>query len=126
MVARALTISITVAVAFAAATGCEKTNDENIDKWTHTQKGPGKLRKAMADEELDVNLSAHAAANLIKMGQDPDVRNALEKMSPGRRTQLIGALAPRLWDLARVPNESDLPNSQQIAAKDALVNARKY
>ncbi len=126
MGARALTISITVAVAFAAATGCEKTNDENIDKWTHTQKGPGKLRKAMADEDLEVNLSAHAAANLIKMGQDADVRNALEKMSPGRRTQLIGALAPRLWDLARVSNETDLPNAQQITAKDALVNARKY
>ena len=122
MVARALTIA--VALLFAA--GCEKTNHENIDKWTRTQKGPGKLKKAVTDEGLDADLSAHAAANLIKMQQDNVVRESLEKMSPGRRQQLLAKLAPRLWDLARIENEASLPNAQQIVAKDALINARKY
>lgn len=122
MVARVLTIA--VALLFAAA--CEKTNHENIDKWSGTQKGPGKLKKALADEDLDPDLSAHAAANLIKRQQDNDVRDALEKMSPGRRQQVIGKLAPRLWELARVEGENTLPNAQQIIAKDALINARKY
>lgn len=121
MVARALTI----AVALFLAAGCEKTNDENIDKWTRTQKGPGKLKKAMIDEDLDADLSAHAAANLIKMQQDNEVRAALEKMSPARRTQVIGKLAPRLWDIARIENDKNLPNAQQIIAKDALISTRK-
>jgi HEAT repeat protein len=122
MVARVLTIA--VALLFAAA--CEKTNHENIDKWSGTQKGPGKLKKALADEDLDPDLSAHAAANLIKRQQDNDVREALDKMSPGRRQQVLAKLAPRLWDLARIENENMLPNAQQIVAKDALIFARKY
>ncbi|MDQ3334593.1 MAG: hypothetical protein M4D80_05500 [Myxococcota bacterium] len=122
MVARVLTIA--VALLFASA--CEKTNHENIDKWTRTSKGPGKLKKAIADEDLDADLSAHAAANLVKMQQDNDVREALEKMTPGRRQQVLGKLAPRLWDLARVEGENTLPNAQQIVAKDALISARKY
>jgi hypothetical protein len=122
MLARVLTIA--VALLFAA--GCEKTNHENIDKWTRTSKGPGKLKQAMADEGLDADLSAHAAANLVKMQQDNEVRDALEKMSPGRRQQVLAKLAPRLWDLARVEGENTLPNAQQIVAKDALISARKH
>lgn len=122
MVARALTIA--VALVFAA--GCEKTNHENIDKWTRTQKGPGKLKKAVSDEDLDADLSAHAAANLIRMQQDNEVRGAIERMSPGRRQQVLAKLAPRLWDLARIESEASLPNAQQIVAKDALITARKY
>jgi hypothetical protein len=122
MVARALTI----AVALLLAAGCEKTNHESIDKWPRTQKGPGKLKKALADEDLDPDLSAHAAANLVKMQQDNDVRAALDQMSPGRRQQVIGKLAPRLWDIARVEGEATLPNANQIVAKDALITARKY
>jgi len=120
MVARALLIALLFLVA------CEKTDHDSIDKWTHTQKGPGKLRKAVTNEDLDPDLSAHAAANMIKMGQDSDVRGMLETMSPGRRTAVIGKLAPRLWDIARVPDENSLPNAQQIIAKDALITARKF
>src|SRR5512139_3719476 len=122
MVARVLTIAIALLL-FAA---CEKTNHENIDKWTRTAKGPGKLKKALADEDLDADLSAHAAANLVKMQHDAEVRTALESMSPGRRTQVVGKLAPRLWDIARIENENALPGAQQIVAKDALINTRRY
>ena len=58
MIARLVLIALLVA-------GCEKTNHDNIDKWTHTEKGPGKLKKAFADESIDAELSAHAGANLI-------------------------------------------------------------
>ena len=122
MVARVLTIA--VALLFAA--GCEKTSHENIDKWTRTSKGPGKLRKAIADEDLDADLSAHAAANLVKMQQEPDVKAALDKMSPGRLQQVLAKLSPRLWDLARIEQENAIPNAQQIVAKDALITLRKY
>ncbi|MDQ3369949.1 MAG: hypothetical protein M3680_31405 [Myxococcota bacterium] len=122
MLVRALTITVAWMVLCSA---CDKADHENIDKWTRTQKGPGKLKKALADEDLDPDLSAHAGANLVKMTQDNEVRAALERMSPGRRTQVISKLAPRLWDIARIESENNLPNPPQIMAKDALVSLRK-
>ena len=113
-------------VVFVFATGCEKTNHENIDKWMKTEKGPGKLKKAVADEGLDADLSAHAAANLVRINAEPDLRAAIEHMSEARQVALIGKLAPRLWDLARVEREDALPGPQQINAKDMLVFLRKH
>jgi len=108
------------------SSGCEKTDHENIDKWSHTGKGPAKLQKAVADETLDGDLSAHAAANLIKRGDDRDVYSVLEAMAPGRRSAVIAKLAPRLWEIARVENDKDLPGAPQVMAKDALVRIRKW
>src|SRR3954466_12433900 len=113
-------------IALVALTACEKTNHENIDKWTHTQKGPGKLKKAFTDESIDADLAAHAGANMIRMGNDPDVREGLEQMSSARRVAVIEKLAPRLWDVARIEKEDDLPGAPQITAKDALIGIRKY
>lgn len=105
---------------------CDKTDHGNLDKWTHTQKGAGKLKKAFADETIDADLSAHAGANLVKLGMDPDVRSRLDQMSPNRRVAVIAKLAPRLWQLARVEGELKLPAPPQVVAKDALVTLRKY
>lgn len=125
MVMRVLLIAV-VTLLLGTAGGCEKTNHENIDKWTRTERGPGKLAKALRDEGIDADLSAHAAANMIRMGADADVRTAMEQMSPPRRGQVIGKLAPRLWDLARIEKEDALPASSQIVAKDALVALRRH
>lgn len=121
MIPRALLI-----VSLVLGIGCEKTNHENIDKWTRTEKGPGKLEKALKDEGLDADLSAHAAANMIRMGNDPGVRAAFDAMSEPRRIAVLQKLAPRLWDLARIDKEDALPASQQIVAKDSLINLRKH
>ncbi|MEO8703554.1 MAG: hypothetical protein ABI867_26130 [Kofleriaceae bacterium] len=124
MFARLLTMSITLCFLFA----CEKTDHDSIDKWPRTEKGPGKLVKAVSDEGIDADLSAHAAANLIKppLSQENEVRDALERMTPGRRSMVLGKLAPRLWEIARVESEKKLPLAPQIAAKDALVMIRKF
>ncbi len=124
MIARVLLIAMVTSVLGLA--GCEKTNHESIDKWTGTQKGPGKLKKALADEGLDPDLSAHAGVNMVRMGNDPEVREVFEAMSPARRVQVIDKLAPRLWDVARIEKEEDLPAPPQIVAKDALISLRKY
>ena len=113
-------------LAALAAAGCDKVTDENLDKWTHTEKGPDKLKRAFSDESIDPELAAHAGANMVKKGMEGDVRSALDTMSAGRRTQVVGKLAPKLWDLARVEREDVLPNSGQIASKDMLVVLRKY
>ncbi len=123
MFTRVLLIAV---VSLGLSTGCEKTNHENIDKWTRTSKGPGKLEKAVRDEGLDPDLSAHAAANMIRMGKDPEVRAAFDEMSQPRRVQVIAKLAPRMWDLARIDREDALPGGSQIIAKDALIFMRKH
>src|SRR5690349_2965935 len=119
MIARLVLIALLVA-------GCEKTNHDNIDKWTHTEKGPGKLKKALANESIDADLSAHAGANLIKMGKDPDVKQIFDQMGSARRQAVIGKLAPRLWEIARVEGDMQMPRPIQVAAKDALISVRKY
>jgi hypothetical protein len=121
MIPRALLI-----LSLVLGVGCEKVDHENIDKWTRTEKGPGKLEKALKDDGLDPDLSAHAAANMIRMGNDPAVRTAFDQMPEARRLAVLQKLAPRLWDLARIEKEDALPASQQIVAKDALINLRKH
>jgi hypothetical protein len=115
-----------IAIALLLLASCEKPSHENIDKWTHTEKGTSKLQKAFADEALDVDLTAHAGANLIKKGMDREVRTALDQMSPGRRSQVVAKLGPRLWELARIENEMQMPSPAQVSAKDALVQLRKF
>lgn len=125
MFARVLVIA-TLAGMVALGLGCEEVDHDNIEKWSRTAKGPTKLRKALNDEAIDADLSAHAAATLIKQGEDLDVYGAFEAMVPARRTEVIARLAPRLWDIARIEAEKDLPRSPQIVAKDALVRVRKW
>ncbi|MEO6771662.1 MAG: hypothetical protein ABI467_01405 [Kofleriaceae bacterium] len=122
MFVRALLIAIVCLTGFGA---CDKPSHENIEKWANTEKGTGKLESAFKNENLDPDLSAHAASVLIKLGLDPDVRSGLEQMSPNRRTTVVQQLAPRLWELARIEGDMQLPNPTQVRAKDALVLVRK-
>jgi hypothetical protein len=121
MFARVLLLA--AAVTFA---GCDKPDHDNIEKWSHTQKGPDKLKAALANDALEPELSAHAAAVMFRRGDERDVRAAFEAMSPARRTDVVAKLAPRLWEIARVENEKDLPRAEQVAAKDALVRIRAW
>src|SRR5437868_2962734 len=127
MSVRALSIAVAAALGLGlGASGCEKLDHENIDKWSHTSKGPAKLLKAVGNDAVDADLSAHAAANLIKRDDDREVYAALDAMPAGRRSEVIARLAPRLWQAARVENERDLPGKPQVAAKDALVRVHKW
>jgi hypothetical protein len=116
-----------IAIAFVAlfAAACEKPSHENIDKWTHTERGKGKLVAAFEDEGLDPDLAAHAGANLLRMGDDADVKAGFSKLSPARRTTLVGTMATRMWDVARLDSDLALPRVEQVQAKDSLVLLRK-
>lgn len=124
MFVRVMLIAMTAML--ACALGCEKTDHESIDKWSRQQSGPAKLRKALVDEAVAGDLAAHAAANLIRRGEDQAVYPAFGTMSPGRRADVVAKLAPRVWDAARVESERDLPGPPQVAAKDALVRIRTW
>ena len=121
MIARALLI-----VSLVLTVGCEKTDHESIEKWRRTEKGPGKLKKALGDEKLDPDLSAHAGAVMISSSADGDVRTAFDSMSPTRKSAVLAKLVPRLWEMARIQREDALPAGPQIIAKDMLINLRKH
>ena len=132
MLARVLPIAVAAftfgaagALALGAA-GCEKLDHEHIDEWAHTRKGPAKLLRAVTSDDADPDLAAHAAANLIRRDDDREVYAAFETMPAARRTQVITHLAPRMWDIARVESERELPGKSQVGAKDALVHLRRW
>jgi len=125
MVRAAFVVLALLLVGLPTMTGCEKTNHENIEKWMRTAKGPAKLRKALKATDIDAELSAHAAANLIRTGASNEVLEAIKDMSAGRRDQVIAKLAPRLWDLARVDGEMTVPSPDKVEAKDALFELRE-
>jgi hypothetical protein len=116
-------IAIALMACFLAA--CEKPSHENIDKWTHTERGKSKLVGAFEDEGLDPDLAAHAGANLLRLGDDAEVRDGFGRMSPARRGALVGKVAARMWDVARVDGDLALPHVGQVQAKDSLVMLRK-
>jgi hypothetical protein len=120
MFARLVLIGVVLLVA------CDKPTHDNFDKWMHTEQGPGKLRKALQNDSLDPDLAAHAAANMVRMNRDADVVADLRAMSADRVQAVVSKLAPRLWQLARVEGELQLPAPQQVTPKDALFAIRKF
>jgi hypothetical protein len=118
-------IAVALVALLAGLAACEKPSHENVDKWTHTEHGKAKLVDAFQNDALDPDLSAHAGANLLRMGGDTQVRDDLGRMQPARRAALVGKMAARMWDAARVDGELTVPRIEQVQAKDALVMLRK-
>src|SRR5580698_9664542 len=123
MFARCVLAALVIAVAAGA---CDKATPENLDKWMRTEKGPDKLKKAFVDETLDADLAAHAAANLIHMQLESDVRTGFQAMSKDRRAEVVAKLVPRLWEMAKVDRDDAIPNAGQILGKDVLVEIEPF
>ena len=99
-------VIVVVAALFGAA--CEKTNHASIDKWQTSKKGLPKLKAALKNGSINPDLSAHAAENLYKRGNDQDAKAGLEALEASRRAQVMAKLAPRLWALARIEGEMNI------------------
>ncbi|MCX5740876.1 MAG: hypothetical protein NT062_00080 [Proteobacteria bacterium] len=118
-------MGLVMGLAISLLTGCETTDHPTIEKWGRTQKGPEKLQKAFTDEAIDADLSAHAAAVMLQKGREADVAAGFGAMSQGRKAAVAKALAPRLWEIARVEKDTDRPTGEQYAGKDQLFALRK-
>jgi hypothetical protein len=124
---RAVGVSCIIAlgVALAAAGGCDKPSHDNVEKWMRTEKGPAKLREAVRDGDLDADLRAHAAVNIIRMDEPREARDLLEGLGEADRQAVVAAMVPRLWELARISGDKDaVPGPEQVRAKDALYAIR--
>ena len=94
---------------------------------------------AFADDSLDPDARRHTpAANLLRLGDDADVRADLERMQPARRDAVVGKIAARMWDVARVDGDLDDPGhragpgeglardvAQASRRRDALADRRR-
>jgi hypothetical protein len=126
-VARCASVLVIAAVVGPGLAGCDRANHDNLDRWLSTEKGVEKLTKALRDSDNDADLRAHAAQNLIVHTSTPQpgvVKEALEDMSDEDRHAVMAALAPRLWEKARLAREKDVPTPMQSQAKDALFELR--
>lgn len=103
---------------------CERPTHENIDHWIRTQKGPDKLAAALQDPELAHDLRAHAGQNLCRLDRADAVIATLSDMPAAERQPVIAALAPRLWQDARISGALTKPTADQVGAKDTLFALR--
>lgn len=115
---------VLVVVAALLGAACEKTNHASIDKWQTSKKGLPKLKAALKNGSINPDLSAHAAENLYKRGNDQDAKAGLESLEPSRRAAVMAKLAPRLWAIARIEGEMSKPTPLQEIGKDALFELR--
>ncbi len=103
---------------------CESASHENIDRWMHTERGPTKLETTVVDASLALELRAHAARNLVRMGRLDAVVAQIAALESGDRAAVLEFLVPRLWDDARILGEMTKPTADQVEAKDALFDLR--
>lgn len=114
---------IAAVVAMASLAACQGVSHDRIDEWRETEKGPSKLKAALGNAELDPDLRAHAAQNLVQISEYAYVRTALEGMPDAQRGPIVGKLVPRLQADAQSP-EGTAPSQRSVLAKDALVDLR--
>ncbi len=112
-----------LALVALTAIACGKVDHDSMDEWLETEKGPGKLRKALANSKHDADLRAHAAQNLIKLGEFTAVKERLADAPESERGAIVEKLVPRLKKDATVP-EGYQPSPAASAAKDALFLVR--
>ena len=119
------TLAAMAAALLVALAGCEKVTHEKLDDWLSTRNGPDKLRKAVRDSDLDADLRAHAAQNLIRLGEEGAAFEGIEAASETTRKKIAAEMAPLLWENARIDKPMAIPSPLQTTAKDALFRLRK-
>jgi hypothetical protein len=119
-----LAVALVAAIALLSA-GCERATHANIDRWRNTEKGPVKLATALSDEDLEIDLRAHAAQALVSIGKRDEVVLIVTRLPEAERTTVVEKLLPRLWADAQLTSRMQMPTTQQIAAKDTLYDLRK-
>ncbi len=123
---RNLLLPSLLATSLFVTPGCESVTHENLDKWANTQKGPGKLMDALKSKEESAEIRAHAAQVLIFLERFADVKEVLEKTDDEERHKIVAELTERLWTVARVNKELDIPTRNQSNAKDAIFYTMEF
>jgi hypothetical protein len=110
------------------ASGC-RTTQNDVERWSHTQQGPGKLASVLGHDKYEDSLRVSAAMTLVSMkprkGRRIGIEQLLETLSeltPEVRRRLMSAFVPSLTaELGRPPLVAKSGESvdSSIAYKDA-------
>jgi hypothetical protein len=112
---------IALAIGLCAVAGCSKPSSDNIQLWKTTQKGPDRIRDALADPSVAPRLRAEAAAALVDIGRADDADAIFTKISADDRSEILKTLIP----LHEVAMKDPAPE-KALAARDALFSLREY
>jgi HEAT repeat protein len=106
------------------AFGCEVT-PEKIAHWKETERGPKKLRDALADDALAPALRGQALSALVELGMTSEALGDLEKAPEAAQKSIVHEAVPLLASLLGKLGAPDPTTRVQREAKDALFNLRK-
>lgn len=111
-----------LAVCMAVA-GCEVTSAK-IQQWKGIESGPRKLRTAVRNEDLKLEIRAEAAEALVDLAMMDDLAQDVKELKPASQAKLLGVLVPRLAATAKGSDPAAPPSRKQRNAKDALFGLR--
>ncbi|MCS6914415.1 MAG: hypothetical protein RMK29_06190 [Myxococcales bacterium] len=93
---------------------------EDISRWKQTQKGPERLRAALADAHLRSELRAQAALALVDIGRCDEAAAVLREVEEPARRAILRLAMPQLVARLQEGPADRVPTEAQIRAKDAL------
>ena len=100
---------------------CESVTAERIESWKGTQKGPGKIEKALRNSDVSPALRAQAAAALVELGQPEKVDDIMATLPAASRWEIV----KHLVDIhAKGMRQEDVNKARD--ARDALFSVRGY
>lgn len=109
--------------ALALVPGCDPTAAD-ITRWKQTEKGPGKLRAALASPDLPAELRASAAVALIDIRRGEEAEAALTEAPESSRRAVVHLALPQLVAVVQQGAPEAPPTRAQIEAKDGLFRLR--
>ncbi len=104
-----------------AGAGCDSVTSDRITQWKTTEKGPGKLKEALANPSVAPPLRAEAAAALIDIGSFDDVDDTIAAMEATARLEMIKTLAPLY-----IAGMQGASGEKARDARDGLFSVRRY
>jgi hypothetical protein len=133
-----------IALASLALAGC-KVTQEDIDYWTGTRKGPGKIVAVLLADKYEDDLRVYAGLALVRMEPRPatpeidpldgvaELQAALRRIEDTEaRTRIVDQMAPGLIammrgeDAPQASDEGDGVAPRQVRAKDAAFLVLPY
>lgn len=131
---RRLLVPVLTALACLSVAGC-KVTQEDIDYWTGTQKGPGKIVAVLLADKYEDELRAYAGLALVQMEPRPatdtqeavdgvsELQAAVRQLPEDTRARLVDTMTPQLIRMMRGEDapaaEGEGVPRRQVRAKDA-------
>lgn len=118
-----------LAVGVLALVACNKPSADNIELWKTTEKGPQRLRDALADHGVEPRLRAQAAAALVDIGQADEVDEIVSKLPIEDRAEITKSLMPIYEVAMKSPGTGSGTGASAdnaLTYRDALYSLRQF